>query len=229
MKRIAVAIVLASLVAISCVVSVAATYVGDANTSWLLNESGTVGWLYVQNGGTADATIVRLALGAEATVDGYTAIWNGKYEYVLLPAALAPGSNVGLTLAGIGGKAIGLTEVVLGSAANNWAAWSEAGSVLTITNLGSPKNAAVVNVRATGGVIPTLDGAASYVQTAAGTFGLALSPDETVRQYDFATNSAGDLIRMWLPATVGYGESIVLTFDMAPRVFTVTLGTQGNT
>jgi len=325
MKRIAVAMVLASLVAISCVVSVAATYAGDANTTWLLNESGTVGWLYVQNGGSAPILTVRLALPQAAAVDGaYTVLWDGSYEYVILPTALPAGGNVTFTISGVGGKAIGLTGVELGDFytwlalpagteatvdtlvggpvvvksadgklnsvffvnpdtpsafvrlrgsnvvvgtgyatftdgsyvyvnlgaptvvggittlplrggqldrvefGSNWWAWSEVGSVLTITNLGSPKNAAVVNVRATAGVMPTLDAAHSYVFKADGTHVvLALSPDETIRQYDFATNSAGDLIRMWLPTTIGFGEPVVLAFDFAPHVYTVSLGTQG--
>jgi hypothetical protein len=117
MKRIAVAIVLASLVLISCVVSVAATkmYAGDANVTWLLNDAGTVGWLYVQNGGVAAATTVRLALAEPAVIDGgHTMLWDGSYQYVLLPTALPPSGNIALTVTGASGKAVGLTGVELG-------------------------------------------------------------------------------------------------------------------
>ena len=117
MKRIAVAIVLASLVLIGCVASVAATqiYAGDANVTWLLDAAGTVGWLYVQNGGSVAATTVRLALGEAAVIDGgYTLFWDGSYEYVVLPTALSPGDSVALTVAGAAGVPIGLTGVELG-------------------------------------------------------------------------------------------------------------------
>jgi hypothetical protein len=118
MKRLAIGLALASLVAVSCVLSVAAasTYAGDANVTWVLGDDGTVGWLYVQNAGSVAEPVVRLALGAAAIIEGgYTTFWDGSYQYVLLPTALAPGSYVALTLAGAGGTAIGLTGVELGS------------------------------------------------------------------------------------------------------------------
>jgi len=117
MKRLAIGLALASLVAVSCMLSVAAasTYTGNANVTWVVSDDGTVGWLYVQNAGSAAAPVVRLALGAAAVIEGgYTTFWDGSHQYVLLPTALAPGSYVALTLAGAGGTAIGLTGVELG-------------------------------------------------------------------------------------------------------------------
>jgi hypothetical protein len=117
MKRLAIGLALVSLVAVSLVLPVAAsTYAGDANVTWVVSDDGTVGWLYVQNAGSTAAPVVRLALGAAAVIEGgYTTFWDGSYQYVLLPTALAPGSYVALALAGAGGTAIGLTGVELGS------------------------------------------------------------------------------------------------------------------
>jgi len=136
MKRLAIGLALASLVAVSCVLSVAAapTYAGDANVTWVVSSDSTLGWLYVQNAGSVAQPVVRLALGAAAVIEGgYTTFWDGAYQYVVLPTALAPGSYVALTLAGAGGTAIGLTGVELGS----YYAWFTvpAGTQATVSNV----------------------------------------------------------------------------------------------
>jgi hypothetical protein len=166
MKRLAIGLALASLVAVSCVLSVAAasTYAGDANVTWVLSDDGTVGWLYVQNAGSVAEPVVRLALGAAAVIEGgYTTFWDGSHQYVLLPTALAPGSYVALTLAGAGGAAIGLTGVELGS----YYTWFTvpAGTQATVdTVVGGP-----VVVKSSDGAVNTLfmvnpDAAARFVR-----------------------------------------------------------------
>jgi len=115
MKRLQVGLVLVALVLAVGVLAAAGPYPGDSNTTYVLNDAGTAGWLYVQNGGSAAASVIRLEVGAKVAVEGgYTTLWDGTYQYVVLPAALDTGKHVSLFLSGVNNSKIGLLGVTLG-------------------------------------------------------------------------------------------------------------------
>ena len=108
-------VVLVAVLLAVAVPTMAQTYAGNKDVTWIVNEDQSLGWLYVQNGGTIALTTVRLALEQPAVIEGgYTTFWDGSYQYVLLPTGLAPGEHVALTVAGAGGKQVGLKGVALG-------------------------------------------------------------------------------------------------------------------
>ncbi len=205
-------------VLLAAAVPALAQYAGDDNITWILSSDATVGWLDVQN--AAGLQLLKLEInGPDVSIAGAQTAWDGKYLFVTLPA----GENVDFTVTATAGKTIELKNASLIASKYEVAV---AGSTATITYSGVTANALVVNLRAVSGVFAALDVANSYVVLADGTHvALALTADDA-RAYDYGTNMVGDLIRIWLPASIGAGEQVVLAFDVTPSFFKVTFGYQ---
>lgn len=191
---------------------------GNSGLTWVLNSDSTVGMLYVLN--PEGLPVLKLDINsADVSISGFKTLV-GDYLYVLLPAGE---EIVAVTVAAAPGKTVDLASAELVSAGT---AFAVSGDALEIGYLGAPANAVIVNLLSTAGVFAALSVDDSYVLLANGMLALLALEDGDARSYDFGTNGVGDLVRVWLPVTIGNGEKVVLVFDAAPKVYKVALGYQ---
>jgi len=191
---------------------------GNSGFTWVLNGDSTGGMLYVQN--PEGLPVLKLDINsADVAISGFKTLV-ADYLYVVLPAGE---EIVAITVTAKPGKTIDLVSAELVSAGT---AFTVSGTKVEIDYVGEPANAVVVNLMPTAGVFAALAVNDSYVLKADGTMAMLALVTGDARSYDFGTNGVGDIVRIWLPVTIGNGEKVVLLFDAAPKVFGVAVGYQ---